>query len=260
MNTCELRGRETDCVDERGVQGEQPGRIELIELVRGLGIAGQAFGDVNGEQIDAAAGDAPADIRGFVRSHIERPDADGVGDAFMTLVGAVEAGEDVKIANQTLDAAGQRLWCAVACEANHRCGATDQRFHLNVFVDVAEAHACAPERSITIFQIMPVDVGLTPRVAVGKFMRRCPARKDVEAGMIVKVDEAREDEVLRFENGRADRVRSCGVDVSDAAVLDVEPAVRDYALGSDDVAANQETAGRRIGRMRETCTKDDRNR
>jgi hypothetical protein len=70
--------------------------------------------------------------------------------------------------------------------------------------------------------------------------------------MVVKVDEAREDEVVGFERWNARQIGLFALDVLDSSVQDVEPRIGNHAVGRNQVAANEKARRRLIG-----CTKLD---
>ena len=59
--------------------------------------------------------------------------------------------------------------------------------------------AATRERIGAILKIALVDVPRAPRIAIGKFVGRRPAWKDIEGRMIVEIDEAGKDEVIRLK-------------------------------------------------------------
>ena len=131
----------------------------------------------------------------------------------------------------------------VRAESDKRCRAADEGFDLDIFVNVAEVGGVGEQGSDAAFNLVLVDVPIAPSVAVGELMGRGPAGKDVEAGVIVQVDKAGEDEVIGFENLSIGQVGLFFIYVKDVVIGDFEPRVGKDAVGSDDVAADDQVWG-----------------
>jgi len=94
------------------------------------------------------------------------------------------------------------------------------------------------------FELLLINEPVSPCIAIREFVRRRPAREDVERWMIVQVDETGEDQVVGLEYGRAgnfhDIFRALEIDRDNATIHNVQPSVAQNALGSDQISAKDQ--------------------